>query len=491
MRIAHFAIFAPHASGQYETVKDLILAERALGVNAQFVDCGTDKKGTVREGLYDGAIHTKPLTWALEKADICIRHTTVPKEVYDVKPVIMAMHGRPESSFLLEFYDIIPGLISNIGNVLRTGRYKAVFTFWEEHVYYWKHIHGVKVNYIPAPVTFLDYNINGDKHDFGQFKAGINLMVADMWRHDNSPFNLLFAAQYFQENYHKDTKLHMYGVPVKKKCLGFLANMQKKGVVGEVAGQVGWIPKIYRGADILLTTNIVATRVIREAMACGLPVVAPHGCRYTPYTAEPRDYKAFAAAINDCYNDTTPEMKENIYHRAKEEFNSLHTAQCVINLCKQVLKEKPIWNAMSITANDWEVLKGFISMNNIKSIVEFGAGVSTTLFDQAGVNVVSYETIPAMVEKTKEKTPNAEFIIWDGKTPPEIKERFDMAFIDGPHGGKNREPSYKAIAESAVDIVACHDAMRQEDRQWIDKYFKDWKPRIGTNDLLILKRRIC
>jgi hypothetical protein len=153
-----------------------------------------------------------------------------------------------------------------------------------------------------------------------------------------------------------------------------------------------------------------------------------------------------------------------------------------------VLKDtKPVvMTGMSITNSDWEVLKGFIADRGITSLVEFGAGVSTELFDKAGVKVHSFETIPEVANQTKKKVPNADIDLWDGKTPVTIHG--DMAFIDGPHGGKNREASYRSVAESSIPIVACHDMAREEDRQWLDKYFMDWKPRIGTNDLLILER---
>jgi len=487
MKIAHFCRFGPHQCGQYSTVRDLILAERAIGIDAQFIDCGTDDKGTIREGLVDGPICTQPLAWALNKADIAIRHTSVPSKVYETIPVLLALHGRPENSFLLESYDKSP-VISTVMGTVKKGMYKAVFSFWPEHVYYWMSIlGGTKVHCIPAPVDFDTYTIEGEKHDFGRWKAGINLVVADMWREDHTPFNLVFAAQYFKENYYAGTKLHMYGVPTKKSCFKFLAPLQKNGVVGEVSGVVGFLPKIYRAADIILTPNIIATRIIRESLASGLPVVAPHGCTHTQYRGEPRDYKAFATAIKNCYEAITPNTRLALREYAHQEFGQMATANAMKALCEEVLaNKKPAWNAMSILEDDWDAIKNFVETNNVKRVVEFGSGISTQLLDKLGITVHSFETNPEQVKQLEKKLANTTFELWDAKTVPHIEG--DMAFIDGPHGGKNREPSYRAVAESGIPFVACHDIHRAEDKQWVDKYFSEWEGVSGTNHLLILRR---
>ncbi|HDY87260.1 MAG TPA: hypothetical protein ENH82_03985 [bacterium] len=493
LKMAHFGIQAPHSSGMYETIHDLILAERSVGIDAQLIDCGSDDKEQfkVREGLEDRGIKTMPLSWALD-ADVAIRHSVTPDEIYKKMPVVLALHGRPESSFRLEYNDKMP-VISGIMKAVKSGVYKDIFTFWPEHIYLWEQITGNgRINYIPAPVNLDEYTPVGEKHDFGKFKAGINLIIADIWREDIIPFNLIFAAQYFRDTYYKDTKLHIYGVSnVQKSCFNFLAGMQKNGVIGEVSGVVGFLPKIYRSANILLTPNTIATRIVREAMASGLPIVAPHGCRYTPFIAEPRDYKAFASAINDCYNSTNNGAERaDIRQRAKRLFNFEIVGNAMKQLCEKVLAghsgQRILWNAMSITEIDWTVLQNFIKEHNIKSIVEFGAGISTQLFDNLGIKIISFETEKRWADKIAKKAPNANIVLWDGKTDPEISG--DLAFIDGPHHGENREPSYKAVFESNIPIVACHDVHRPEDMQWVQKYFADWKSIIGTNNLLILER---
>lgn len=370
MRVAHFGIFAPHASGQYETIKDLILAERSVGIDAQFIDCGSDDKLTVREGLEDRGIKTMPLKWAMENADIAVRHSVVPDDVFKKIPVVLALHGRPESSFRLEYNDKMP-VISSVMRAAKSDIYRNIFTFWPEHVYLWERIigNGNKIGCVPAPVDLEEYTPHGEKYNFGNFKAKINLMIADIWREDTIPFNLIFAAQFFKEKYYDNTKLHIYGISsVKKKCFSFLSHLQKTGVIGEVSGVIGFLPKIYRSANVLLTPNTIATRVVREAMASGLPIVSPQGCSYATQMADPRDYRAFADAIAKCYTKTSsPQKRLAIRKRAEKEFSFKAVGSAMKDLLEKAIKKTPInVNSKSITN---------------KQLVEYGKAYCKTITD--------------------------------------------------------------------------------------------------------------
>jgi len=485
MKIAHFAIFAPHASGQYETVKDLILAERHVGINAQFIDFGHQGKSESREGLKDGEILTISPDWAHE-VDVVVCHSFIPENILKKKLSIMALHGRPENSFRLEYHNI-SSIISFLMKQSKEKRYTAYATFWPEHLYYWSRILlGEKIYYIPSPISFDTYTPDGKKHDFGSGNGSPNIVIADMWREDQTPFNLIFAAQYFKEHYCKDAKLHIYGTP-KKKCINFLSSMKKTGLIGEIYSQIAHLPEVYRNADMVITPNIIATRIIREALASGVPVVAPHGCKFTPYQAEPRDYKSFATAMKNCHDNI--HNKETLRQAMVDQFNPHVVGSAMKQLCERLVKETTTtqWDAMSITSEDWKIIKEFIGANNIKTIIEFGAGVSTQLFDSIGMKVTSFETMSRTINSTQRKAPRAIFKLWNGKSI--LKISGDMAFIDGPHGGKNRESSYRSVAESNIPIVICHDSQRPEDRQWIDKYFKDWDVLKEGDHLTVLRRR--
>jgi len=492
MKIAHFAIFAPHASGQYATVKDLILAERRVGIDAQFIDFGFNQKVECREGLVDGDITTSPLAWALDKADIIIRHSVVPDNVFDGKKrVLFAMHGRPENSFRLEQYKIAP-VISTLIQAAKGGNYSGFFTFWPEFVYYWSSLMpDVKVYCVPSPINLDEFKIAGKKHNFGKHWGDPNIVIADRWREDNTPFNIVYAANYFKQNFCPTAKVHIYGVPTKNTCINYLSPLQTSGLIGQTYGIVLNLTDIFRSADILLTPNIISTRIIREAMASGLPIVAPHGCQYTPYTAEPRNIKGFARAINDCYQNLGPKESLRLREQAEHEFGFDVVGNAMKELCEKIMSEAPkprqVFNAMSITSEDWDIIKTIVGSHGVKQVVEFGSGVSTQLFREVGVNVLSFETNMEQIEVSEKLAPGAVIRPWDGKSIPVIEG--DMAFIDGPHRGVNREPSYRAVAESKVRLVICHDSHRAEDRQWINNYFSSWTILEEGKYLIVLLRK--
>ena len=65
-------------------------------------------------------------------------------------------------------------------------------------------------------------------------------------------------------------RLHLYGVN-KAKLAPLLAVMGDH--VGQVAGHTQGLKHVYRAATFAITSQNVDTRSVREAMACGCPVV--------------------------------------------------------------------------------------------------------------------------------------------------------------------------------------------------------------------------
>jgi len=340
IRVAHFAIFAPHASGQYGTVKDLILSERRVGIDAQFIDYGHEGKNESRVGLIDGNITTMPIEWALNGADVVFCHSNVPNKVLEKKPSILTLHGRPESSFRLEFHKISP-IISIIIEWAKRKKYQTYVTFWPEHLFYWSRIlPGEKIFYVPPPVDLDTFNPDGPKHDFGDKNGSPNILIADMWREDTTPFNVIFGAQYFKEHFCKEAKLHIYGLPHNNTCINFLSPLKKAGLIGEIFGVMRNIAEVYRAADMVITPNIIATRIVRESLASGIPIVAPHSCRYAKFHAEPRDVKDFGEAINRCWIDSfinKDKVKMEMRKIAETEFNFERAGQAIKQVCERVL----------------------------------------------------------------------------------------------------------------------------------------------------------
>lgn len=145
---------------------------------------------------------------------------------------------------------------------------------------------------------------------------------------------------------------------------------------------------------------------------------------------------------------------------------------------KRVEETALTWGGGSITDRDWLFMKDIIGDEGVKTVLEFGAGLSTVMMGEVVDKILTYETMPGWISKISKmiKTPEKhEFRIWDGvkfSLKQGDPERFDFAFVDGPAGGKSREFSTKAASELA-NIVIVHDAGREPERMWQEKYLKE------------------
>ena len=100
------------------------------------------------------------------------------------------------------------------------------------------------------------------------------------------------------------------------------------------------IAEVYRSVDMVITPNIIATRIVRESLASGVPIVAPHSCRYTKFHAEPRDVKKFAEAINLCWIDfliNKDKIRTEMRRIAETEFGPERVGQAIKQVCERVL----------------------------------------------------------------------------------------------------------------------------------------------------------
>lgn len=129
------------------------------------------------------------------------------------------------------------------------------------------------------------------------------------------------------------------------------------------------------------------------------------------------------------------------------------------------------WGGGCITDLDYKFIKSIIETYQIKTVLEFGAGLSTLLFNQMGLEVDTYETSLSWIEKIRSFSPKANLFNWDGKDL-EINKRYDLVFVDGPAGGQNREFSTQ-IASVISDKVIIHDAGREWEKKWQEKYLSE------------------
>lgn len=130
------------------------------------------------------------------------------------------------------------------------------------------------------------------------------------------------------------------------------------------------------------------------------------------------------------------------------------------------------WGGGCITDRDWSFIKEIIQKYNVNKVLEFGAGLSTLLMTDEKLKVLTFEMHQGWIDKLRNLNQNVNIVLWDGEYR-NYKEhhKFDLAFVDGPAGGANREASTR-IASETSDIVIVHDANREHERIWQEMYLK-------------------
>jgi hypothetical protein len=146
------------------------------------------------------------------------------------------------------------------------------------------------------------------------------------------------------------------------------------------------------------------------------------------------------------------------------------------NVCNDNFKYKMAWGNWAILQKDWRYIKDIIERYGVKSVLEFGLGLSSLLMSEI-VPVVSYETNEKWAEEIKSRIDGNQLSVamWDGVTAPLISQRgpFDMAFVDGPTGGNpGREASIRAVAEAKIPLVICHDAGRHDEVLYQNRFLR-------------------
>ncbi len=140
------------------------------------------------------------------------------------------------------------------------------------------------------------------------------------------------------------------------------------------------------------------------------------------------------------------------------------------------------WGKGAIDPMDWPFLDEVIKKNQVKTVLEFGAGLSTALMSEIS-HVTSFETEGEWIEKVftacrlkprGSGIPDSPTIHqWNGREIPNhvTLGQYDMAFVDGPANGQNRGEAFRLAANHAK-IVVVHDATREYEAQWEAKYLK-------------------
>lgn len=276
MRVAHMTVITPGRCGLYETTRELVAELRLLGVDSRLVDPQPEKNPVKFDKAEDRGALVGSMGWAVD-ADVVVNHSgydSTPVEK-SKQPVVHIAHGRPRSSFLSEVKGSTP-IYSYWYQKAKDPRFAAIVTFWKQHVPYLQvMMPGKSVHFVPSSVDLDAWSPNGPAgYAFGGKKGRVNLVMTDAFRDDIDPFVPINAAALFARNV-KDTKIHIYAKPKssQKGWGALLRRIQEDGNLGEVQGWVGGLANVYRAASLMLTPQEIDTRSVREAMACGCPVV--------------------------------------------------------------------------------------------------------------------------------------------------------------------------------------------------------------------------
>lgn len=276
MRVAHMTVITPGRCGLYETTRELVAGLRNLGVDSRLVDPQPEKNPVKFNASEDRGALVGSMDWALE-ADVIVNHSGYDNTPIEKtkQPVVHVAHGRPRSSFLSETRGSTP-IYSYWYHKSKDPRFAAIVTFWPQHRDYLEVMMPNKsVHVVPSCVDLGAWTPEGPRgYQFGGKRGEVNLVSTDAFRDDVDPFVPLHAAALFARRT-KGVKVHVYGRPAsaKKGWDALLGRIISDGNMGEIKPWVSGLANVYRAASALLTPQEIDTRSVREAMACGCPVV--------------------------------------------------------------------------------------------------------------------------------------------------------------------------------------------------------------------------
>jgi glycosyltransferase involved in cell wall biosynthesis len=303
MRIAHFAPFAPNACGLYEAARDFIHADRLAGRKAELCDIGIGD-GVSRPGLVDDRgdpIIAKSFDQVKDYDLFVIHGGIVESWLAAVQtPAVVAMHGRPLACFRPE-QNGARASFSYVTAISAWPRTRAVVTMWSEHEPYWRmFVPPAKLVSTDDPPIDTDLFKPKAKDAFrlpGKFNqlGKTNILIADSWREDIDIFEAACGALRIAEAI-KGVRIHFWGVECDKGTQNprkpweeIFSRLRNLNALGHVYGRMPHMEVVYRAMDFVLCPHRICVRVMGEALASGVPVLAERGCRYTPYQASFND----------------------------------------------------------------------------------------------------------------------------------------------------------------------------------------------------------
>ena len=100
---------------------------------------------------------------------------------------------------------------------------------------------------------------------------------------------------------------------------------------------------------------------------------------------------------------------------------------------------KILWGSRSLERRDWVELKHFLDVNNIRSVLEYGVGLSSELLLLEGYDVLSLECLDFYAQMFSRKIGHKVISYKAEQGPPELSEKYPFSLIDSPKSGRAKE----------------------------------------------------
>jgi len=365
LKAAHVAVVAPHRAGLYETARELVVAERAFGIDARVVDPSPSEEEFPRfiedarkrgeEEMVKAFLRPRPKDWVEDRppppaplafareADVMVSHSGLVRQslLRPGTPVVHVIHGRPRVCFVHELRgeQMIYSYYRQMG---QDPANKAFVYFWPEFEPYWQMLFPPeKLHCLPPTVDLQAWSPGPREYAFQGKGGGINVICTDRVRNDRDIYHVIHGFALFAER-HPEARLHAYGIADRRAWNVLLDCLARRGVLGEVLPTVIGLEFIYRSADMVLSPHRIAVRTVREALACGCQLVAPTGNRFTPYVADEEDPPAFAEAMERAWRDWQADREGRIRANrqvAQREFDPAPAGEKMAALLRRVAAE--------------------------------------------------------------------------------------------------------------------------------------------------------
>lgn len=288
----------------YATVRDMIKAERQAGHMAELVDIGIGKERQVgaSDRTSDCEIIARDYPDVTDY-DLFVVNGNVPDSFIEKTraPVVQIIHGRPLSSFRLHQRDQKARVYDIYHAKTKNPRWRAFVTLWPEYLPYWRMLipEGRLFSVPYAPCDLELYRPDGPKHEYApEHKATNHVLIADLWRPDTDPFEISTGVVALARRW-QNFKVHFLAC---QKPLGpweyVFGALRRCGVLGETCGMMSDMPERYRAADVVLTPHYIATRIVRESLACGCTLVAHRLCPYTNFRCDVESPESVARELH-------------------------------------------------------------------------------------------------------------------------------------------------------------------------------------------------